>query len=549
MRRLVGLVLVGALALTSVGSPPSRAATVSSTWPVGAAPLGLALDDSAGKVYVANSGSSVFDISDPSAPARGLISVVDPTTGSVGRILTSLTSNFVVADSASRRLYSSNASPSGTSASLDVFDLDSAATVASLPGVGGLGLALDAAAGRLFAGGRELTMIDTATNTPVGTPLAAPAGAWFGVAVDAASKRLYLADGNEGAPRLYVYDYDSQDVLTAATPPTVALGTAIRFGLAVDPVRHLVFAAGSDTTGGAASAFYVIDPDTLQVVHSVALSGFPSGIALAPSANVIYVSVKTSETSGRVYVLDGATFVVTEIIPLSAIAPGLPLVHSDGRLYVGDYNRLRDSDSTLVALDPDNHAPVFQSFALTPSSPTTNEELHVDATATDPDLRSMGADDPTTLSYEWFRNGTLITGETGSTLDLRLAGNGDRSDTIAVRVTASDGQASSTATASVIVANSMPSVTVLLSSSSPRTNEVLTAAVVGTDADGDTLTYTYTWSVNGVVKRTTTTVGATDSFNLKVKGNGDRGDVVTVTVTASDGTATSTAATASATVR
>lgn len=548
MRRFVALTLVGALAFTSVGSPPSRAATVSSTWPVGAAPLGLALDDSTGKVYVANSGSSVVDISDPSAPARGLISVVDPTTGSVGRILTSLTSNFVVTDSASRRLYSSNASPSGTSASVDVFDLDSEATVASLPGVGGLSLALDAAAGRLFAGGRELTMIDTATNTPVGTPLAAPAGAWFGVAVDAASKRLYLADANEGAPRLYVYDYDSQDVLTAATPPTVALGTAIRFGLAVDPVRHLVFAAGSDTTGGTASAFYVIDPDTLQVVHTVALSGFPSGIALAPSANVIYVSVKTSETSGRLYALDGATFVVTEIIPLSGIAPGLPLVHSDGRLYVADYNRLRDSDSALVALDPDNHAPVFQSFALTPSSPTTNETLYADATATDPDLRGMGAD-PTTLSYEWFRNGTLITGETGSTLDLRLAGNGDRSDAIAVRVTASDGQASSTATESVTVANSMPSVTVSLSSSSPRTNEVLTATAAGTDADRDTLTYTYTWSVNGVVKRTTTTVGAKDSFNLKVKGNGDRGDVVTVTVTASDGAATSTAATASATVR
>ena len=52
-----------------------------------------------------------------------------------------------------------------------------------------------------------------------------------------------------------------------------------------------------------------------------------------------------------------------------------------------------------------------------------------------------------------------------------------------------------------------------------------------------------------MVKRIATTAGATDRFDLKVKGNGDKGDLVTVSVTASDGAATSPAATASATVR
>ena len=542
MRRLVVLGLVGALAFAFVGTPASRAATIASSWPVGKAPSSLAFDSSTGKVYVANSLTAMPD-------RTGRISVVDPATGSVGNLTTSLSASFVLANASGRRLYSSNADLSGTTASVDVFNLDSGATVESIGGVGGLGLALDAAAGRLFAAGHELNMIDTATNARVGTPLAAPAGAWFGVAVDAGLRRLYISDANESAPKLFVYDYDSQDVLTAATPPTVALGTAIRLGLAVDPVRHLVFAAGADTTGGSASAFYVIDPATLQVVQTTALSGFPMGIALAPNASLIYVSMKTSETSGRVYVLDGATFAVTEVIPLTAFAPGLPLLHTDGRLYVGDYNRLRDFDSTLVALDPNNHAPVFQSFALTPSSPTTSATLHADATATDPDLRAMGAADPTTLSYEWFRNGTLIAGETGSTLELRLAGNGDRGDRIAVRVTASDGRQRSTETASVDVVNTGPSFTVSLTSSSPKTNDVVTATVVGTDADGDALTYTYTWSVNGAVRRTATTAATTDRFDLKVKGNGDKGDVVTLSVTASDGATTSTAATASATVR
>jgi len=543
MRRFVGLALVGLLAFTLVGAPTSRAATVSSTWPVGAAPFGLAVDGSSGNVYVANSETTMPD-------GTGRISVVDPATGSIGTLLTSATSSSVLADQAGRRLYSSNASPSGTFTSVDVLDLNNGATVASIGGVGGLGLALDAAAGRLFAAGHELNMINTTTNTRVGTPLSVPGGgAWFGVAVDAGLKRLYLADASQSSPRVFAYDYDDHDILTAATPPTVAVGSAVRFGLAVDPVSHLVFAAGSDTTGGSASAFYIIDPDTLQVVHTTALSGFPMGIALAPATNLIYVSVTTSETTGGVYVLDGATFGVTDVIPLTAFAPGLPALHPDGRLFVGDYNRGRGTNSSLVALDPNNHAPVFQSLALTPSSPTTSETLRVDATATDPDLRAMGAQDPTTLSYEWFRNGALIVGATGASLDLNAPGNGDAGDTIAVRVTASDGQQSSIATASVDVVNNAPSVTVSLSSLSPKKNDTLVATAVGTDVDGDALTYTYTWHVNGVLKQATTTAAATDRFDLKVKGNGDKGDEVTLTVTASDGTLTSPAASLSAILR
>jgi hypothetical protein len=97
--------------------------------------------------------------------------------------------------------------------------------------------------------------------------------------------------------------------------------------------------------------------------------------------------------------------------------------------------------------------------------------------------------------------------------------------------------------------NNAPSVTVSLSSLSPKKNDTLVATAVGTDVDGDALTYTYTWHVNGVLKQATTTAAATDRFDLKVKGNGDKGDEVTLTVTASDGTLTSPAASLSAILR
>ena len=47
--------------------------------------------------------------------------------------------------------------------------------------------------------------------------------------------------------------------------------------------------------------------------------------------------------------------------------------------------------------------------------------------------------DPLTTSYQWTRNGLDIAGATGATLDLALAGNGDRGDLIRVSVTVNDG--------------------------------------------------------------------------------------------------------------
>ncbi len=51
------------------------------------------------------------------------------------------------------------------------------------------------------------------------------------------------------------------------------------------------------------------------------------------------------------------------------------------------------------------------------------------------------------------------------------------------------------------------------------------------------MTLTYVWKVNGTVKQTFTSATAlTDTFDLSVAGNGDRGDTVTVSVTPNDGT-------------
>jgi hypothetical protein len=162
--------------------------------------------------------------------------------------------------------------------------------------------------------------------------------------------------------------------------------------------------------------------------------------------------------------------------------------------------------------------------------------------------------DALTFRFVWKVNGVVRRSTSGSTsldtFDLGGAGNGDHGDAVVVEVVASDGNLDSgVATAAATVVNSPPTVAVALNTTAPTTKTVLVATAAGQDADRDALTYVYTWKLNGVVKRTVTTTATSDRFDISLKGNGKKGDVVTVTVTASDGTLTSPAASLAATIR
>ena len=106
-------------------------------------------------------------------------------------------------------------------------------------------------------------------------------------------------------------------------------------------------------------------------------------------------------------------------------------------VYPGD--DINQGDAATDSANVGNQAPVVDSVTIT-NTLRTFTVATTNVVAHDDDGDSL------TYDYQWLKNGVDLTGETGSTLALGVAGNGDRGDQISVRVTASDGVATSAAT-------------------------------------------------------------------------------------------------------
>lgn len=121
--------------------------------------------------------------------------------------------------------------------------------------------------------------------------------------------------------------------------------------------------------------------------------------------------------------------------------------------------------------------------------------------------------------------------------------------TVTYHSTDNAGNVESDKTLSFPVAVSTLTVGVTLNTTSPKTNDTLTATATAADSVGQPVTLTYVWR-NGatVVKTTANTSSLSDTLDLSKPGNGDKGNVITVTVIGTDGTTTSTPAVATATV-
>ena len=175
------------------------------------------------------------------------------------------------------------------------------------------------------------------------------------------------------------------------------------------------------------------------------------------------------------------------------------------------------SDAVTVV----NSAPALESATIEPAALHVTESPSCAANGwTDLD------EDPEDVRYAWTVNGELVA--TSQAVELGAFVKGD---VLACSATPWDGEVegATVVSDSVTVLNSAPTIaSAALSTPGPTEADTLSVVLAGADdADDDALSYSYSWSVNGVAVASTPTL---DGSSFK------RGDTITVTVTPNDGT-------------
>jgi hypothetical protein len=131
--------------------------------------------------------------------------------------------------------------------------------------------------------------------------------------------------------------------------------------------------------------------------------------------------------------------------------------------------------------------PVAAPLAITPSDPTTSDDLRA-ALASPPA-------DGVRYAWRWELDGVEVPGAIGDAIGAGLTRKGQRWSAIATPIR--DGVEGDPVRAEVTIANTAPTVAVVLTPKDPRGSDDLVAVVAHADADGDPRTVRDTWQRNG----------------------------------------------------
>jgi hypothetical protein len=233
------------------------------------------------------------------------------------------------------------------------------------------------------------------------------------------------------------------------------------------------------------------------------------------------------------WIIDGVTRSNSQTFASSALSRG-NVVTCSARPYDGEaYGNALQTAPVTVA----NAPPTLAGIALSNISPNEGESIVVTGvTNSDPD------GDLVTLTYQWFVNGVVVS--TANQIDSTLF---NRGNTVFVRATGTDslGATASLDSQTLTVVNAapgQPAPATILPDIAYRTS-TLTTSSTATDPDGDAVTLSYTWFVNGVQVQSgvsaslapgpfvrgqtvTATIVATDTFGLSGTGRNTAGIVI-----------------------
>ena len=159
------------------------------------------------------------------------------------------------------------------------------------------------------------------------------------------------------------------------------------------------------------------------------------------------------------------------VIPRPEGATGA-MATDDGQVEEMGFETVESSEGATST----NDAPTVGAVTVQPQPPTALADLRVSASPTDPNGQFP------IVTYQWAINGTSLLGENGPTLTRERF---HRGDVVTSVITASDGQATSTATTQITIQNASPTITTRPEFVSTIDGLQMSAK----DPDGDALTW------------------------------------------------------------
>ena len=189
---------------------------------------------------------------------------------------------------------------------------------------------------------------------------------------------------------------------------------------------------------------------------------------------------------------------------------------------------LIDGSSTSETIVISNTPPVVSSVSISPDPAYTNDQLSASAVFSDLDGDSL------TLAYTWEVDGTEVQSGASTTLASSFFSKGE---TVSVSVVANDGANSSVAeTTSILISNSIPTApTLSIYPAVPeeQTDDLLCSIdTSSSDDDADSVTYTFSWTVDGVQYSSASSTATTSTVQAAETNGGEEWEC---TVTPNDG--------------